>query len=243
MPNLEAHIEHMKAFGVPVVVAVNTFPTDTPAEHYMIKKRALAAGADFAVSHDMHAEGGEGGVELAEAVVEACEMPKDFRLLYPDDATIKQKIEAVAMRIYGADGVDYCAEAEEKIELYTRLGYDRCRSAWPRRSSRSRTTRRSRADRRGGGCPCATCGRASVRASCIRCAPTSARCRGFPRTPAGDNIDLDDEGTSRRPALAAVARAPRAGGAARPRRAPLASSANQCSPKSPSAIRSIGSFK
>ena len=79
----------MKAFGVPVVVAVNKFSTDTVAEHYVIQKRALAAGADFAVSHDLHAKGGEGGIELAEAVVRACELPKDFRLLYPDDATIK----------------------------------------------------------------------------------------------------------------------------------------------------------
>ena len=105
--NLEKHIENMKEFGVPVVVAVNHFPTDTEAEHDFIKARALAAGADFAVTHKVHAGGGAGGAELAEAVVEACEMPKEFKLLYPDDASIKEKIETIATRIYGADGVDY----------------------------------------------------------------------------------------------------------------------------------------
>jgi formate--tetrahydrofolate ligase len=123
LPNLEAHIAHMKGFGVPVVVTVNGFETDSPAEHDLIKRCALAAGADFATSHEMHAHGGPGGVELAEAVVRACQLPKAVRLLYPDDFSIKEKIEAVATRVYGADGVSYSTEAEEKIALFDRLGY------------------------------------------------------------------------------------------------------------------------
>jgi formate--tetrahydrofolate ligase len=121
--NLEKHIENMKKFGVPCVVAVNSFPTDTVAEHDFIKARAIAAGADFAVTHRVHPDGGAGGAELAEAVVAACEMPKEFKLLYPDDASIKEKIEAIATQIYGADGVDYLPAAEAKIKLYTELGY------------------------------------------------------------------------------------------------------------------------
>lgn len=123
--NLEKHVENMKMYGIPVVVAVNSFPTDTEAEHDYIKERARKAGADFAVTHHVHAEGGAGGVELAEAVVAACELPKDFRFLYPDDAPIKAKIEAIATEIYGADGVDYLPAAETKVKLYTDLGYDR----------------------------------------------------------------------------------------------------------------------
>jgi len=123
MVNLEKHIENMKKFGVPVVVVSNGFPTDTDAEHALIKERSLAAGADFAVVHQVHSDGGAGGVELAEAVVAACEMPKEFKLLYPDDASIKEKIEAIATEIYGADGVDYLPAAEAKIKLYTDLGY------------------------------------------------------------------------------------------------------------------------
>lgn len=123
--NLEAHIENMRKFGVPVVAVVNAFPTDTENEHAFIKARALEAGADFAVVHHLHAQGGAGGEELAHAVVEACERPKDFRFLYPDDASISEKIETIAREIYGADGVDYLPAAAQKIDLYTRLGYDK----------------------------------------------------------------------------------------------------------------------
>ena len=77
-----------------------------------------------AVRSYVHAKGGEGGAELAEAVVAACEHPGEFRFLYDLDAPIKDKIETIAMQVYGADGVDYAPEAEAKIALYTKLGYD-----------------------------------------------------------------------------------------------------------------------
>ncbi len=96
--NLEKHVENMKSYGIPVVAVVNHFPTDTEAEHDFIKEKALAAGADFAVTHKVHADGGAGGADLAEAVVKACEMPKEFKFLYPDEASIKEKIEAIATR-------------------------------------------------------------------------------------------------------------------------------------------------
>ncbi len=120
--NLAKHIENMRLFGLPVVVAVNRFPTDTDAELEAVRQAALDAGALAAVESNVWARGGEGGVELAEAVVEACEQPADFRYLYPLDAPIKQKIETICTRIYGADGVEYSAVANRKIRAFEKQG-------------------------------------------------------------------------------------------------------------------------
>ena len=120
--NLTKHVENARLFGVPVVVAVNRFTEDTDAEVELIRKMAIQAGAEGAYLSEVWAKGGDGGRELAEAMVAACEKPSQFKLLYPDDAPIKQKIETIATRIYGADGVDYDAVAERKIETYTRWG-------------------------------------------------------------------------------------------------------------------------
>jgi formyltetrahydrofolate synthetase len=124
MPNMVRHIENIKRFGVPVVVAVNSFATDTEAEIQMVRKYAVEAGAEDACkcTHWMH--GGKGALELAKTVMAAAKKPKDFRFLYPETASIKEKIEAIA-RTYGAAGVEYSDEAEKKIELYTRLGFDK----------------------------------------------------------------------------------------------------------------------
>lgn len=123
--NLEAHIASLKNFGIPVVVAVNKFLTDTDNELDLIKERAIAAGAEAAAVSEVWAKGGAGGKALAEAVVKAAEMPSDFKLLYPDDASIKEKIETIATKIYGADGVDYSPVALKKIDLFTELGWDK----------------------------------------------------------------------------------------------------------------------
>ena len=122
LPNVIQHVENARKFGVPVVVAVNKFTTDTDAEIAMIKKAAVQAGAEGAFLSDVWANGGEGGAELAEAVIAACEKPTDFRFLYPDNASIKEKIETVAREIYRAGNVSYTAEANAKIELFTKLG-------------------------------------------------------------------------------------------------------------------------
>ncbi len=108
-----------------VVVAVNSFATDTQAEIELVREAALAAGAEDSVVATHWMDGGAGAVELAKAVIEAAEKPSDFQFLYPLDLSIKEKIEIVCKEIYGADGVDYLPEAEEKIELYTRLGFDK----------------------------------------------------------------------------------------------------------------------
>ncbi|WP_322807135.1 formate--tetrahydrofolate ligase [Thermanaerothrix sp.] len=124
--NLLAHIGIARKFGVPVVVAINAFATDTPAELELIRKVAVEEGGAEAAVVCRHWElGGEGAVELAEAVVKAAEKPSQFRFLYPLDIPIKEKIEIIAREVYGADGVDYLPEAEAKIEEYTRLGFDK----------------------------------------------------------------------------------------------------------------------
>ncbi|MEW6552775.1 MAG: formate--tetrahydrofolate ligase [Actinomycetota bacterium] len=123
--NLVKQIENMKLFGVPVVVTINQRTTDTDAEIALVKRLAEAAGVAACVPIDVWAKGGEGGKEAAEAIVAACDMPKDFKYLYADDAPIKEKIEAIATKIYGADGVDYTPLAEQKIKQFTEAGYDK----------------------------------------------------------------------------------------------------------------------
>ncbi len=120
--NLAKHVENARLFGVPVVVAVNRFTEDTPAEIELIRSRAVAAGAEGAYVSEVWAKGGEGGRELAEAVAAACEKPSKFKLLYPDDMPIKEKITTIATAIYGADGVDFDPIAERKIEAFTKWG-------------------------------------------------------------------------------------------------------------------------
>jgi len=123
--NLQHHIKNALRYGVNVVVAVNSFATDTPAEVELVRQAAIAAGAEDAVVARHWMEGGKGAADLAAAVVKAAEKPNDFRFLYPLDLSIKEKIETICKEIYGADGVEYLPEAEEKIELYTRLGFDK----------------------------------------------------------------------------------------------------------------------
>ena len=122
LPNLTQHVENARKFGIPVVVAVNHFTTDTEAEVAVIRQAALDAGASGAVLSEVWAKGGEGGAALAEAVVKACEESNHFKFLYSDDMSIKEKIETVVREIYRADGVDYTDEAEAKIKLFTGMG-------------------------------------------------------------------------------------------------------------------------
>ncbi|HSR34136.1 MAG TPA: formate--tetrahydrofolate ligase [Anaerolineae bacterium] len=122
LPNLLQHVENVLKFGIPVVVAINRFKDDTDAEIELIRKRARETGAEDAVESTVWMNGAKGGAALAEAVVKACEKPSNFRFLYPDEYSIKEKIETVAKEIYRADGVDYSPEAEAKIKLFTEMG-------------------------------------------------------------------------------------------------------------------------
>ncbi|MDJ0523347.1 MAG: formate--tetrahydrofolate ligase, partial [Planctomycetota bacterium] len=123
--NMVHHIKNARQFGVPVVVAVNRFGPDTDAEVALLEKIAKEAGAEAAVMTDHWAEGGAGSVDLANAVVAACEQPKDFKFLYDLDSTIEEKIETIATKVYGADGVDFLPDAKKKIKLYNQLGFDK----------------------------------------------------------------------------------------------------------------------
>ena len=112
--NLEAHIDNLTKFGVPVVVALNRFDTDTDAELDYVRKLCESRGAEMALS-EVFAKGGEGGIELAEKVVAACEKPNNFAPLYPDDLSIKEKISAIATKIYGASDVVFEPNAEKQL--------------------------------------------------------------------------------------------------------------------------------
>ncbi len=124
--NMVKHIENIKKHGLPVVVALNKFEPDTDEEIDIIRKAAMEAGAFDVALSEVHAKGGEGGAELAKAVVRACdEGGADFKHLYDLNMSIKEKIEKIATEIYGADGVDYEAAANKAITKYTKLGLDK----------------------------------------------------------------------------------------------------------------------
>ena len=108
-----------------MVVAVNRFSDDTVAEIELVRRGAVKAGAEDAVMSNHWAEGGAGAVELGKAVIAACKKPAHFKFLYPLDASIKEKIETIVREMYGGSGVEYSPEAEKKIELYTRNGFDK----------------------------------------------------------------------------------------------------------------------
>lgn len=122
--NLGAHIDNLKKFGVPVVVAINHFYADTQAEIDFVEEYCKSKGADFAVTK-CFAEGGEGGTELAEKVVAACDKENNFHHLYDIDMPVYEKIETIAREIYGADGVDYTKEAKAAIDGFIKLGADK----------------------------------------------------------------------------------------------------------------------
>ena len=123
--NLVRMIGNARGFGIPVVVAVNRFHTDTDAEIELVRRIAKAAGAEDAVTANHWALGGAGAVELGKAVIAACDKPSHFRFLYPLERSIKEKIEIIVREMYGGSGVEYSEEAERKILHYTRNGFDK----------------------------------------------------------------------------------------------------------------------
>lgn len=122
--NLGAHIDNLKKFGVPVVVAINHFYADTDNEIEFVKNFCESKGAQFSVTK-CFAQGGEGSTDLAQKVVSACEEENNFRFLYDTDMPVYEKIETIAKEIYGADGVDYTKEAKKSIDEFISLGADK----------------------------------------------------------------------------------------------------------------------
>ena len=121
--NLRKHIANAKQYGIPVVVAINTFATDTPAEPKVIEEEALSAGAHAAIPSNHWAEGGAGAVHLAKGVISACEAPKEFKLLYSLDGSVQERIEAIAKKMYGAGSVTLSETAQKKVDTYEKQGF------------------------------------------------------------------------------------------------------------------------
>ena len=122
--NLRKQIENIRLHGVSPVVAINAFPTDHASEHAAIREIAEGMGARVAVCNHF-AEGGAGAVELADAVAEATEEPTEFRFLYPEEASLREKIETIATKVYGADGVAYDMKASQQLDSYENNGFGR----------------------------------------------------------------------------------------------------------------------
>jgi formate--tetrahydrofolate ligase len=120
--NLAAHIQIVKQYGLPCVVAINSFPTDTANEIALVKELAVKAGAETVVPHNGFGQGGAGAVDLAKAVVAACDKPNTFSFLTPDGTPIVQQIEAIATRLYGAAGIDLQMQAQKDLAKLEKLG-------------------------------------------------------------------------------------------------------------------------
>ena len=124
LPNLLQHVENITTvYKLPCVVAINRFPTDTEAELKLIETKCKELGVNVALS-EVWGKGGEGGIELAKEVIRLCDQPNDFTFSYELNGSIKEKIEAIAKKIYHADGVNFTANAEKQIKTLTDLGYD-----------------------------------------------------------------------------------------------------------------------
>jgi formate--tetrahydrofolate ligase len=192
--NLIKMIENIKIFGIPAVVTVNTFTADFPEEIEAVKEAALNAGADSCVVSEVWAKGGAGGEELAEAVIKACSKPGNFKFLYPLEASIKEKIEIIATKIYGADGVDYLQKAEEKIALYTKQGFDRLPICMAKTHLSLSHDPNLKGRPKGFRIPIRDV-RTSIGAGFLY--PLLGEMRtmpGLPKTPAGTKVDIDEKG-------------------------------------------------
>ena len=121
--NLKKHIQNARHYGVPVVVAINKFETDTDAEIAVIREEALAAGAEDAIPANHWAEGGKGALDLANGIIAASAKPKDFKLLYDLDGSVQERIETIGKVMYGADKVEFSELAQKKVDMYSKQGF------------------------------------------------------------------------------------------------------------------------
>jgi formate--tetrahydrofolate ligase len=193
--NLAKQIENVLLFNVPVVVAINAFPTDTPAEIAAVREVALAAGARDAVLANHWAEGGVGAEDLAHAVWAAAEIgAPDFQLLYPDDAPLTTKIETIATQVYGADGVDLLPAAAKQLAQYEKLGFGSLPICMAKSQYSLSHDAALKGRPRGFRVPIREV-RLSAGAGFVT--PLAGEMRtmpGLPSRPGGENIDIDAEG-------------------------------------------------
>jgi len=193
--NLAKQIENVRLYNVPVVVAINAFPTDTPGEVEAVRAVALAAGAREAVVANHWAKGGEGAADLATAVWAAAEEgAPDFKLLYPDDASLTSKIETIATQVYGAEGVDLSAPAARQLAQYESMGFGRLPICMAKSQYSLSHDAALKGRPTGWRLPIREV-RLSAGAGFVT--PLAGEMRtmpGLPSRPGGENIDLDPEG-------------------------------------------------
>jgi len=194
MDNLGAHIQIVRRYGLPCVVAVNSFPTDSARELALLKDLAVQAGAETVVVHEGFARGGAGAVDLAEAVIAACEKPNTFSFITPNDTPVVEQVEAIATQLYGASGIDLQMQAQKDLERIEKLGLGKalvCMAKTHLSLSHEPTLRNRPRDfilpvrgfvpSAGAGFVVALCG-------------DMQRMPGLGKTPAFMNIDIDDAG-------------------------------------------------
>ncbi|HPP66818.1 MAG TPA: formate--tetrahydrofolate ligase [bacterium] len=192
--NLIKHIKNVALFGIPAVVAINKFTADTENEIQLVKQIALESGAKAAEISNVWAEGGNGGLQLAEAVVKACEEDYNFNFLYPLEKTIKEKIEIIATKIYGAEKVSYSPLAEERIKMFTKWGFNNLPICMAKTHLSLSHDPNLKGAPTGFTLPVEDV-RLSAGAGFIY--PLCGKMRtmpGLPTNPAGANVDIDDKG-------------------------------------------------
>ncbi len=194
--NLEAHIDNLTKYGVPVIVALNRFDTDTDAELAYVRELCASRGAEMALS-EVFAKGGAGGIELAEKVAAACERPSEFKLLYADELSIKEKIETIAREIYGAANVVYEPTAEKAIADFTALNPEIAKfPVCMAKTQYSLSDDPAKLGRPTGYTLTVREVRLSAGAEfVVVLTGTILTMPGLPKVPAANNIDVDDEGT------------------------------------------------
>ena len=195
LPNLQAHLDILKQFGVPTVVAINRFPTDTEQEIDVLRELALDSGAARVAVIDSFAHGGAGAEELAKAVVDACQLPSQFDFLYPLEMSPEEKIATIATRIYGAADVEFSAAAQEQLREYSALGYGNlpvcmAKTQYSLSHDRSLTGRPT-----GFTLPIEEVRLAAGAGFLYAMTQGISLMPGLPRTPAAVRIDVDENGT------------------------------------------------
>ncbi len=192
--NLQKQIENVRLHGIPVVVAINAFATDTAAEHAAIEAIAMAAGASACHVGTMFADGGAGGEVLARALVDAADEPSSFRFLYSEEAGLRDKIEVLARRVYGADGVEYSEAATARLAKFEALGYGRFPICMAKTQYSLSHDPKRKGWPRGYTFPIQDA-RVSVGAGFVYpLAGAVMTMPGLGRNPAGLHIDIDDDG-------------------------------------------------
>lgn len=194
LPNLLKHIENITTvYGLPVVVAINRFPTDTEAELELVRTKCAELGVNVALS-EVWGKGGAGGEELAKEVVRLCDEPSEMKFVYDENTTIKEKIEAIATKVYGADGVDYTAKAETEIATFEKLGFGNLPICMAK-NQYSLTDDQTKLGRPTGFRITISDMTASIGAGFLVALTGSImKMPGLPKVPAAEKIDVDNDG-------------------------------------------------